>query len=222
MTYDFSAHSKEYEKTLGKSHRYFIWVKCQEVLQALGRFGCEPQDILDLGCGTGEAEEILCRHLNQIIGVDSSAGMIYEAQKKSIPSCEFIQADVLELPFPDDCFDLVFSFCLFHHLPRNRWELAMEEAVRVSKRRAVLLTFEHNPSNPVTRHVVSRSPIDEGVTLLSLSQMEELYERANIQVSEKRSFIFFPAFLSFLRPLESLLYKIPYGCQYHIAGLIRK
>ena len=222
MAYNFSAHSKEYEKTLGKSHKYFIRVKCEELLRALRKFGYSPQEVLDLGCGTGEAEEILCKHLDEITGIDSSEGMIHEAKEKNIPNCNFIPADVLKLPFSDKYFDLVFSFCLFHHLPQNKWQLAMEEAVRVSKKSAILLIFEHNPRNPITRRVVSKSPIDEGVILLSLSQMEELYEKANIQIFEKRPIIFFPGFLSFLRPLESLLYKIPYGAQYYVAGLIRK
>ncbi len=184
--------------------------------------GCNPRRVLDLGCGTGEAEEILCRHLGEITGIDSSEGMIHEARRKTIPNCEFQQADVLELPFPSGVFDCAFSFCLFHHLPENRWEQAMKEAARVSQESAILLTFEHNPMNPITQRVVGKSPIDEGVTLLGLSQMEELYEKANVHIFEKRFIIFFPRFLSFLHPLDSLLYRIPYGGQYYVAGLVRK
>ncbi len=222
MAYDFSAHSRECEENLGKSHRYFIRVKCEELLRTLRKFSYTQEEVLDLGCGRGEAEEILCKHFDGITAIDSSEGMIHEAKGKNIPNCNFILADVLKLPFPDKYFDLVFSFCLFHHLPQNKWQPAIEEAVRVSKKSAILVTFEHNPRNPITRRVVSKSPIDEGVIALSLSQMEELYQKANIQIFEKRSIIFFPRFLSFLRPLESLLSKIPYGGQYCIAGLIRR
>jgi ubiquinone/menaquinone biosynthesis C-methylase UbiE len=220
MVYDFSAHGKEYEKTLGKSHKYFIQVKCKELLKILRKFGYNPQKVLDLGCGTGEAEEILYKHFDEITGIDSAEGMIDEAKRKKIPNCEFKQADVSKLPLPDKYFDIVFSFCLFHHLPKEKWQLAIEEAVRVSKKSAILLTFEHNPKNPITRHVVSKCPIDEGVVLLSLSQIEELYKKANIQIFEKGFIIFFPRFLSFLHPFERLLYKIPYGGQYYVAGLM--
>ena len=222
MVYDFSNHSREYERVLGKSHKYFIQIKCKEFLKILRKFGYNPKRVLDLGCGTGEAEEILCGYFDEIIGIDSSEGMIDEAKRKSIPNCEFKQADVRELPFPDKYFDLVFSFCLFHHLPVNQWQVAMEEAVRVGKQSAILLIFEHNPKNPITQHVVSRSPIDEGVTLLSLSQMEELFEKSNIQIFAKGFMIFFPRLLSFLYSLESLLHRIPYGGQYYVGGLIKK
>lgn len=219
--YDFSAHSKEYEKTLGKSHKYFIQVKCKELLRTLRKFSYNPQKVLDLGCGTGEAEEILHSHFDEMTGIDSSEGMIGEAKRGNIPNCEFKQADVLKLPFPDKYFDLVFSFCLFHHLSKNEWKQAINEAVRVSKKSAILLIFEHNPKNPITQLVVRKSPIDKGVTLISLVTMEELYKEANVNILEKGFIIFFPRFLSFLRPFEGLLCRIPYGGQYYVAGLIK-
>lgn len=219
--YDFSAHSKEYEKTLGKSHEYFIRVKCKELLRSLRRFNYNPQKVLDLGCGTGETEEILYRHFGEMTGIDLSEGMINEAKRKNIPNCEFKQANVLKLPFPDDYFDLVFSFCFFHHLPANKWEEALKEAVRVSKKSSILLTFEHNPENPITQHVVRKSPTDDGVTLISLVRMEELYKALDVKILARGFIIFFPWFLSFLSPLERLLYKIPYGGQYYVAGLIK-
>ncbi len=107
MAYDFSSHSKEYEETLGKSHKYFMEAKCKELLRTIRK--CNPQKILDLGCGTGEAEKILCRYLNGITGIDSSEGMIHEAKKKNMPNCEFQQADVLELPFPNGAFARIFN-----------------------------------------------------------------------------------------------------------------
>jgi ubiquinone/menaquinone biosynthesis C-methylase UbiE len=221
MAYDFSIHSKEYDKTVGKSHKYFMQVKCQELLKTVRKFSHNRQKVLDLGCGTGDAEEIICRYFDEIIGIDSSEGMIDEAKRKNIPNCEFKQVDVLNLPFPDGYFDLVFSFCLFHHLSKNKWEQAIKEAVRVSNKMAILLTFEHNPKNPITQRVVRKSPIDECVILLNSVTMEELYKEANVKILEKGFIIFFPRFLSFLRPLESLLRKIPYGGQYYVAGQIR-
>ena len=222
MLYDFSSNSKEYERALGKSHKYFIQLKCRELLKVLSKFGYKPRRVLDLGCGTGEAEEVLCRYFDEMVGIDASEGMINEAKRKNLPNSEFKQADVLNLPFPDRSFDLVFSFCLFHHLPEDRREHAMKEAARVGKKSAVLLTFEHNPRNPITQYVVSKSSIDEGVVLISAKRMEELYMNAGLKIIRKGFIIFFPKLLSFLLPLESLLYKIPCGGQYYIAGLSKE
>ncbi len=220
MTYDFSAHSKEYERTIGKSHKYFIEGKCSELLKVLAKYGHNPKKVLDLGCGTGEAEQILCKQFDRIVGIDLSEGMIGEAKKKTLDNCEFRQADATRLPFPDQHFDLVLSFALFHHLAENQLEQVISEAARVTRKSGMLLVFEHNPRNPITKLVVERSPIDKGVVLLNASRIEELYRMAKIDILEKRYIVFFPSLLSFLHPLEKFLYKIPYGGQYCVAGLV--
>lgn len=220
MTYDFSAHSKEYERTIGKSHKYFIQVKCSELLKTLARYGLTPERVLDLGCGTGETEQILCKYFGNITGIDLSEGMISEAKKKDLVNCEFRQADATRLPFADEHFDLVFSFSLFHHIAKNQLEQSISEAVRVTRKSAIILVFEHNPRNPITKLVVERSPIDKGMVLLNASRIEELYRKFNVDILEKRYIVFLPRLMSFLRPLEGLLHKVPYGGQYCVAGRV--
>jgi ubiquinone/menaquinone biosynthesis C-methylase UbiE len=217
--YDFTSHSAEYEEELGKSHKYFIQAKCEELLRSLKTHGLAPNNILDLGCGTGEVEEIIAGKFEKIIGIDSSAGMIGRAKEKKLKNCLFQQGDALKLPFADGVFDCAFSFCLFHHIPPGNWGEAMKEAARVIKKSGVIFTFEHNPGNPVTRHVVKNSPVDAGVTLLDARKIEELYRSAGIRVIEKKYILFFPAFVSFLRPLERALGAVPYGGQYYVAGV---
>jgi ubiquinone/menaquinone biosynthesis C-methylase UbiE len=217
--YDFSSHSAEYEESLGKSHKYFIRAKCLDMLQSISQHGWQPQNILDLGCGTGETEEFLAGKFLKIIGIDSSEGMLGRALAKNLKDCEFVPADALALPFADASFDCVFSFCMFHHIPPGKWAQAMIESARVVKKGGVIFTFEHNPANPITRHAVKNSPIDAGVTLLGADKVEELFKQANIRIIEKRFILFFPAFLSFFRPLERALGAVPYGGQYFIAGL---
>ena len=219
--YNFSTHSQEYEKALGRSHEYFIRVKCKELLRSLRRLNYNPQKVLDLGCGTGEVERTLYRHFDEMTGIDLSEGIINEAKRKNIPKCKFKQANVLKLPLPNDYFDFVFSFCLLHHLPANEWEQVLKEAMRVSKKSSIILIFEHNPKNPVTRYIVSKSPIDEGITLISVARLVELYKALDIKVLARGFILFFPRFLSFLSPIEGLLHKVPYGGQYYIVGLVK-
>ena len=219
--YDFSVENREYEKYLNsKSRKYYIKEKCTELLSVLEKYDSRSYRVLNLGCGDGAAEKIIHKCSNKIIGVDSSKNMLVKAQKYDIPNCQFIQAEALHLPFSDNQFDLIFQFSLFHHLPSSIWKLLIEEIVRVASRPALLLTFEHNPSNLITRRLVRQSLIDEDVTLLSMPQMVELYKAASIKSIKKRNIIFFPSFLSFLSPLRRLLYNIPYGGQYYILGKI--
>lgn len=73
----------------------------------------EPERILDLGTGTGEAALFLAREYPRasVRGVDLSAEMIREAQAKVGLDPEgriaFRIADAARLPYDDDSFDLV-------------------------------------------------------------------------------------------------------------------
>lgn len=220
MTYDFSANSDEYEKILGSSHKYYVQAKCEELLKTLTRLNCYPKEILDLGCGTGEAEENLHTQFIRIVGVDLSRGMISEAKNKNIQDCEFTLSNALKLPFRDNNFNLVFSFSLFHHLEPANWISALKEVKRVLTKRGILVICEHNPGNPIAVAITKNCPIDNNVTLVSSKKLKMLCEACGIKVLQKKFIIFFPEFLSFLRRMEHFLFRIPFGGQYMIIGLV--
>lgn len=69
------------------------------------------QSILDLGVGTGK---FLSRFLRKrpwqtAAGVDFSGEMLKRAQSNLSPACRLIQADIHDLPFENDSFDLIVS-----------------------------------------------------------------------------------------------------------------
>ena len=66
-------------------------------------------------------------------GIDASAGMIEQA-KKLHPDCDFHVADMRELPFDDNSFDIVFAIASFNHmLTKEVQEKALSEMFRVLK-----------------------------------------------------------------------------------------
>src|SRR5258708_15324422 len=78
----------------------------------------EPDEILDVGCGTGRllglAEGRFPRA--KLVGVDAAIEMVRQAQSSNPGGAiRFQQAMAEELPFPDGSFDLVFSTMTFHH-----------------------------------------------------------------------------------------------------------
>ena len=95
----------------------------------------EGERILDIGCGTGGAVRALARLVGasgRVVGVDYSATMINEAQKRSASSelpVEFQTADAHALPFDDNSFDGSFSLRAFEILEDARQ--ALVEMVRV-------------------------------------------------------------------------------------------
>ena len=72
--------------------------------------------VLDLGCGSGQyCLEFLKMGARKIVGVDISQKMLSVAKKKSI-DVEYIRADINDLSFLDEQFDIVFSSMAFHYI----------------------------------------------------------------------------------------------------------
>jgi len=89
--------------------------------------------VLDLCCGTGDMAFALRRRGRraEITGADFSHTMLALAAKKSSPEqrMKWIEADALQLPFPDESFDLVTSAFGFRNLAD--YEAGLREIQRV-------------------------------------------------------------------------------------------
>jgi ubiquinone/menaquinone biosynthesis C-methylase UbiE len=81
--------------------------------------------ILDAGCGTGYH----LRALDNVVGVDASAGMVELARKTGKP---VRRASIERLPFREGEFDTVL--CLYSVLNVCEWREAVKELCRVTKR----------------------------------------------------------------------------------------
>jgi demethylmenaquinone methyltransferase/2-methoxy-6-polyprenyl-1,4-benzoquinol methylase len=64
---------------------------------------------LDVCCGTGDVTLALAATGAEVVGVDFSEPMLSVARRRKPPAARarFLQADALDLPFPDACFDAV-------------------------------------------------------------------------------------------------------------------
>jgi demethylmenaquinone methyltransferase / 2-methoxy-6-polyprenyl-1,4-benzoquinol methylase len=82
--------------------------------------------VLDACCGTGDLAIAALPVAREVIGLDFSEAMLERARRKA-PSIEWVQADVLALPFPDASFDAVtvgFGVRNLDDLERGLAELA--------------------------------------------------------------------------------------------------
>jgi ubiquinone/menaquinone biosynthesis C-methylase UbiE len=75
-----------------------------------------PGVALDAACGTGRHGAYLASLGHTVIGVDTSAAMLEHARKK-VPEGEFHEADLQQLPLPDDHVDLVVCGLALMHVP---------------------------------------------------------------------------------------------------------
>jgi len=66
-----------------------------------------PGRMLEVGCGTGHWTELFSRMGFRVTATDVSQAMMAYTKNKSLPGVTFSEADVLNLPFPDNHFDQV-------------------------------------------------------------------------------------------------------------------
>lgn len=99
----------------------------------------EGEKILDLGCAHGKLFEILKEKKVNYFGIDISEKLI-EIAKKNFPEGNFQVANALNLPFPENFFDKVFSIAVFHHIPSKEFRIqCLKEIKRVLKRGGILI-----------------------------------------------------------------------------------
>lgn len=88
---------------------------CLEALDVAGK------RVLEIGLGEGSDAERLIRQGAAWSGVDLTAESIARVQARltlrKLPYDELRQGSVLDLPFADDSFDMVFSHGVLHHVP---------------------------------------------------------------------------------------------------------
>ncbi len=83
---------------------------------------------LDAACGTGRHSEYLASLGHKVIGIDESPEMLAIAREK-VPSGEFREASLCDMPLPDDSVDLIVCALALSHVPDLAGSLA--EFVRV-------------------------------------------------------------------------------------------
>lgn len=76
-------------------------------------------EVLEVGCGTGEATRMLAARVSHVVALDLSPGMIEAARARSagIANIEYHVADATAGEYPEARFDAVVSIATLHHLP---------------------------------------------------------------------------------------------------------
>ncbi|WP_320065571.1 SAM-dependent methyltransferase [Micromonospora sp. RTGN7] len=99
-----------------------------------GLLTIEPGDrLLDLGCGIGEpAIKLATAHDIEVVGVSISERQVQRANDRVASAglagrLSFQLADAMELPFPDESFDIVWALESLHHMP-DRWHVLRQVA----------------------------------------------------------------------------------------------
>ncbi|MFZ4589866.1 MAG: class I SAM-dependent methyltransferase [Ignavibacteria bacterium] len=218
---DFDKHAESYEKQLtedlkffGEESKYFAEYKIRIVEECVGN---RPINILEYGCGIGMNLQFLVDYFPNanIYGSDISAKSI-EVASKNNSSINFFLLEDDEIEKRKDSMDLVFVSNVFHHIEPKYREKAIKNIFHMLKPKGNVFFFEHNPFNPVTRHIVNTCVWDTDAILLKPKESLKLFKDVGFYIRRKHYTLYFPAFLKFLRPVEKALFFVPMGGQYYI------
>jgi SAM-dependent methyltransferase len=204
----------------GADHEYFTQVKARHLLELASRRLGDPGalQVADIGCGVGETDRFLEGSFKHLIGLDIAPDMIERAGQRN-PWAEYRSYRPSEpLPLDDESVDLSFAICVLHHVPVADRERFVAEMRRVTKPGGIVVIFEHNPWNPLTRLSVHRCEFDEGVVLLSRRRARHLLAGQRLERLESPYIVFFTRPGRRRERIERALKSVPAGAQYFVAA----
>jgi ubiquinone/menaquinone biosynthesis C-methylase UbiE len=203
----------------GASHEFFTRAKAAELLRVAQLQLGDPRGIaaLDVGCGIGLTDRHLAGRFRSLTGADVSPGVLEKAARDN-PSVRYVLAERHRLPFEDGAFDLAFAVCVVQVVPPGDRPRFIAELARVTRLGGLVVIFEHNPYNPLTRLVVRRCEFDEDARMLGIAEAERLLRENGVTPIDRSFLLLFPSRRRRFLSVERALRRLPLGAQYYVAG----
>jgi SAM-dependent methyltransferase len=203
----------------GEGPEYFAEYKISDLAGFASTHGLAAANILDFGCGIGNSVPYFRKYFPAaaLTCGDVSARSIEIAQTR-FPGTESYTLIGDDIALPSQSQNIVFTACVFHHIPHEAHQHWLGELKRITKPGGILAIYEHNPLNPLTVRAVNTCPLDVNAKLIGGPEMRRRAGRAGWAEARVDYKLFFPAALKPLRPLESYLQWLPLGAQYRMVA----
>lgn len=130
-----SKHIKAWEDEYGKS----IW-KGHYSLELLDP-AVKKGRLLDAGCGSGKYSVPLRMRGFDVVGIDVSFNalhMLKDSSKAHEIDIDILAANVFQLPFKTDSFDLIWCYGVLQHILSKERECAIREFRRILRKEGIL------------------------------------------------------------------------------------
>lgn len=160
-----------------------------------------PEDtVLELACGTGTLAIHIAGWVKEMHGIDISGNMIASAERKAaerkVENIHFAHTTIIEARYPNESFDVVMAFNIFHLLEDARG--AVQRINQLLKPGGLFISstpclgekksFINHLLSPLFM-VPSRIGIIPYVKLFRISELEDLITQGNFQIVETKKFI---------------------------------
>jgi len=203
----------------GESPEYFSEYKIADLAGLIGRLKLPSAKILDFGSGIGNSLPFFRKYFSEseINCADVSARSIEIAQTRFPGQENYVLIDQ-GIPLLTASQDVVFSACVFHHIPHEQHPHWLAELRRITKPGGLLAIYEHNPLNPLTVRAVNTCPLDVNARLIRGATMRKRALKGGWENTYVDYKLFFPAMLAALRPMERHLEWLSLGAQYRMTA----
>ena len=142
---------------------------------------------LDAGCGSGRYSVALAIHgAAKITAVDVSSTGLETARNnaKEFNQIQFQQASVLDLPFPDESFDLVWCAGVLHHT--NDFDKGLTELTRVLKPNGKLFLLVYGAGGLRWKAIKAARPI---VTDLGEEFIDKAIQKSGLPANNRKNYM---------------------------------
>jgi SAM-dependent methyltransferase len=200
----------------GEGPEYFAEYKIGKLKQIVERGSIDVSRICDFGSGIGNSIPYFRKYFPDAVltSCDVSERSLALSRARFPESDNYLLIENNRVPSAPDAFDVVFSACVFHHIPHDEHIAWLRELHRITRRSGLIAVFEHNPLNPLTVHAVNTCPFDANAKLIFARDLVRRLSEAGWASALIQYNLFFPRRLALLRPLEASLGWLPLGAQY--------
>jgi ubiquinone/menaquinone biosynthesis C-methylase UbiE len=144
------------------------------------RIGSE-QTVLEVGCGPGQIGAYLADRGVRVLGLDLAPEMVAMAMELR-PDSEFIEGNVLDLPFADDHFDGAVAMYSLINLVRSDLVVALTEIHRVLRPGSPLQIGLHQGDDLLRADEIFGREVEMAVTLFMPDEVHDALVAAGFRV----------------------------------------
>ncbi|MEO6512727.1 MAG: methyltransferase domain-containing protein [Nocardioides sp.] len=130
----------------------------------LDRVDWRDQRVLEIGLGQGAESELLIHRGARWSGLDLTPESVDRVrtrlETRGLPYDDLEQGSALEIPWPDDSFDIVFSHGVLHHVPEiRRAQSEIHRVLRPGGRLVAMLYARRSVNYQVSIRLVRRAAL---------------------------------------------------------------
>lgn len=172
-------------------HPIQLWVR-KTIFRLLEPIYKKGVKILDAGCGRGDFSlEIAQRFSNsQVVGLDCVNEMLEIGKRiaKNQNNISSIKADLLNVPLPDNSFDITICNNTLHHIHKDDQEKALNELTRVTKKYLILeIKNKKNVYNLIQKKKVGNLIVYP----TTIKKIKNILEKHNFKLIKSKKILYF-------------------------------